>query len=98
MMSFSLSLAQEDALKEAYSLYYKGQKETAIKIMEEYVVENPDPAVFYFLGYAYYEMEQMDRAAQYFNRAFVRSPFYSPMSEEEEEKRENGNNKEGEKD
>jgi tetratricopeptide (TPR) repeat protein len=97
MMSFSLSLAQEDALKKAYSLYYKGQKETAIKIMEEYVVENPDPAVFYFLGYAYYEMEQMDRAAQYFNRAFVRSPFYSPMSEEEE-KKENGNNKEGEKD
>lgn len=97
LMSFSSCLAQEDALKKAYFLYYKGQKETAIKMIEEYVVENPDPAAFYFLGYAYYEMEQMDKAAQYFNKAFVRSPFYSPMSKEEE-KKEHGDDKEGEKD
>ena len=30
----------------------------------------------------YYEMKNMDKAAKYFNEAFIRSPFYSPMSKE----------------
>ncbi len=82
LMSFSLCWAQEASLEKAYSLYYKGKKEAAISMMEEYVNKNPEPEAFYFLGYAYYEMKKMDKAAKYFNEAFVRSPFYSPMSKE----------------
>ncbi len=80
--TISLCWAQEASLEKAYSLYYKGEKESAIRMMEEYVSENPEPAAFYFLGYAYYEMKKMDIAAKYFNEAFVRSPFYSPLSKE----------------
>ena len=84
-MSFSLCWAQDASVEKAYNLYYKGQKQEAIEMMKEYVKENPDPDAFYFIGYAYYEMGQMDKAAKYFNEAFVRSPFYSPIPEEENE-------------
>lgn len=80
----SLCLAQDSTFKEAYSLYYKGQKQEAITMMEEYAETNPGPEVFYFLGYAYYELEQFKKSAQYFNDAFSRKAFYSPMSEDEE--------------
>jgi len=79
----SLCLARDVSIKDAYSLYYKGKKQGAIKMMEEYVEMNPDPGAFYFLGYAYYELKQMDRASKYFNDAYSRMPFYSPMSEDE---------------
>ena len=82
LMSFSFCWAQDTSLKEAYSLYYKGDKEMALEMMEDYVEQNPDPDVFYFLGYAYYEMQQMDKANDYFSKAYKRKDFYSPMSEE----------------
>ena len=76
----------EDAppLEQARSLYYKGQKQEAIKMIEEYAESNPGPEVFYFLGYAYYELEQFEKAARYFNEAFSRKPFYSPIAEDED--------------
>ncbi|GBE04152.1 tetratricopeptide repeat protein [bacterium BMS3Abin09] len=85
LMLPSLCLAQDSAFKDAYSLYYKGKKQEAIKLMEEYAESNPGPEVFYFLGYAYYELKQMDRASRYFNDAFSRKPFYSPIPDAKEE-------------
>ena len=84
LMLPSLCIAQDSTFKEAYSLYYKGEKLEAINMMEEYAESNPGPEVFYFLGYAYYELEQFKKSAQYFNDAFSRKPFYSPMAEDEE--------------
>lgn len=82
-LAVPICLANEVGVKEAYSLYYKGDKETAIKMMEDYVQEKPDPGVFYFLGYAYYEMKQMDKANEYFSEAFRLKDFYSPMPSKE---------------
>lgn len=79
LMSFSLCLAQEASLEEAYSLYHKGEKEKAIAIMEDYVEDNPDPGVLYFLGYAYYEMKQMDKSREYFTKAYKSKDFFSPI-------------------
>jgi len=84
IMSFSLCWAQDASVEKAYALYYKGQKQEAIKMMEDYIKENPDPEAYYFLGYAYYEMKQMEKSAQYFNEAFRKSPFYSPVQKEKE--------------
>ena len=80
LVSVSICWANEAALKEAYDLYYKGDKEAGIEMMENYIQENPDPKVLYFLGYAYYEKQEMDRAREYFTRAFELKDFYSPMS------------------
>lgn len=84
LMLPSLCIAQDTPLEGAYSLYYKGEKQEAIKMMEEYVKTDPNPESLYFLGYAYYELKQMDIASKYFNDAYSRKPFYSPMSEDKE--------------
>lgn len=87
LSSVSLCLADDGSLQKARALYYKGEKAAAISMMEDYAELNPDPEIFYFLGYAYYEMEDMGKSAEYFNRAFIREPFYSPMSAEEADTR-----------
>jgi len=79
LLAGSFCWADEAALKEAYSLYYKGKKTAAIEKMEAYVHETPDPAVMYFLGYAYYEKKDMDKAKEYFDEAFRLKDFYSPI-------------------
>ena len=83
LVSVSLCWAEEAALKDAYSLYYKGDKEAAIELIEEYVKDYPDAGAYYFLGYAYYEKQEMDRANEYFKEAFRVKDFYSPLPAEE---------------
>jgi len=82
VLTFSVSMAQQAPLEKAYSLYYKGETESAIELMEEYVSNNPDPGTLYFLGYAYYELQDMEKAREYFDRAYKAKTFYSPMEEE----------------
>jgi tetratricopeptide (TPR) repeat protein len=79
LVSFSLCLANESSLEKAYSLYYKGEKETAISMIEDYIIETPDVKALYFLGYAYYEMQNMEKSREYFDEAFRLKSFYSPM-------------------
>jgi len=79
LMSFSLCMAEESVLSEAYSLYYKGNVDKAIELVEDYVKDTPDASAYYFLGYAYYEREQMDKAMEYFSESFRLKSFYSPL-------------------
>jgi len=79
LVSFSVCLANESSLEQAYSLYYKGEKEAAISMIEDYVKETPDVKALYFLGYAYYEMQNMEKAREYFDEAYRLKSFYSPM-------------------
>ena len=85
LISFSLCLANESSLEQAYSLYYKGEKEAAISMIEDEVRETPDVKALYFLGYAYYEMQNMERAREYFDEAFRLKSFYSPMESKDDQ-------------
>ena len=87
LMLPALCLAEDAPFEKAYSLLYQGKEQDAIDIMLEYAETNPSPEVFYFIGYAYYEMEQFKKSAQYFNEAFSRKAFYSPMAEDEDEEK-----------
>ncbi|UCH80163.1 MAG: tetratricopeptide repeat protein [Nitrospiraceae bacterium] len=82
LLSLSFVPVQAETLKEAYSLYYKGEKAEAISIIEDYVKDNPEPKAYYFLGYAYYEMQEMDKSREYFTKAYKMKSFYSPMPED----------------
>ncbi len=82
IFSFSLCWAQDSSVEKAYSLYHQGKKTAAINMMEERIKETPDSEAYYFLGYAYYEKKDMKKAAYYFNEAFIKSPFYSPIPKE----------------
>lgn len=81
----SPAIAEDGGIKKAYDLYYSGEKEAAITMMEEYVRDNPDPGVLYFLGYAYYEKQDMEKAREYFTKSYSMKDFYSPMAGEKDQ-------------
>jgi len=76
------AMSNDSPLSQAYSLYYKGKVNEAIQMMEDYVAEYPDPGAYYFLGYAYYELKDLEKAREYFDEAYRLRSFYSPMGEE----------------
>ena len=80
-ISLSFIPAHAETLEQTYSLYYKGDKADAISIIEDYVKDNPEPQAYYFLGYAYYEMQEMDKSREYFTKAYRMKSFYSPIPE-----------------
>ena len=78
-LSVSLCLAETSPVEEAYTIYYQGNVDKAIELLEDYVDGNPDAGAYYFLGYAYYEKKQMNKAMEYFTKSFKLRSFYSPM-------------------
>jgi tetratricopeptide (TPR) repeat protein len=82
-MSFSLCLAAESPVEKAYDLFYQGKSEQAIELIEDYVKDTPDASAYYFLGYAYYEKNEIDKAMEYFSKSFKLKTFYSPMEQKE---------------
>ena len=84
LVTVSFCWANEITVTKAYSLFYKGDIEAAINMMEDYVQENPDPKAYYFLGYAYYEMKDIEKSRKYFSEAYRLKSFYSPMQTEED--------------
>jgi TolA-binding protein len=78
-VSLSICWANNSDVKKAYNLLYQGKIDTAIELIQDYVIESPNAEAYYFLGYAYYEKKQMDKANEYFSKAFKLRSFYSPM-------------------
>ncbi len=78
-ISFSPCMANDVPLQKAYSYYFHGDMENAIKIMKEYVKEHPDARILYFIGYAYYEMKDMKMARRYFEEAYLMDPDFTPI-------------------
>jgi tetratricopeptide (TPR) repeat protein len=83
MMSFSLCIAAETPVEKAYDLFYQGKSDQAIELIEDYVKDTPDASAYYFLGYAYYEKNEIDKAMEYFSKSFKLKSFYSPMEQKE---------------
>ena len=83
LMSFSLCLAAESPVEKAYDLFYQGKSDQAIELIEDYVKDTPDASAYYFLGYAYYEKNEIDKAMEYFSKSFKLKTFYSPMEQKE---------------
>ena len=82
LISLSFIPVLAETLEQAYSLFYKGERAEAISLIEDYVKGNPAPQAYYFLGYAYYEMQEMDKSREYFTKAYKMKSFYSPIPED----------------
>ena len=78
LIPLSTSYANELSLDKAYSLLYQGKINEAISLVEEYVQDKPDVRAYYFLGYAYYEKQDMEESMKYFKEAYKLKSFYSP--------------------
>jgi tetratricopeptide (TPR) repeat protein len=62
----------------ALQLYYKGNYAEAVKYLKEYVEKKPDPAAYYLIGYALYELGRYGEADEYFEQAYLIDPTFSP--------------------
>jgi len=82
-MSVSLCWAQKTPMEKAYSHYFRGNMEEAVRIMKEETEKKPDPQTYYFIGYAYYKMKKMDLAKEYFDKAYQMKSFYAPVTKVE---------------
>ena len=78
LIPLSTSYANELSLDKAYTLLYQGKINEAISLVEEYVQDKPDVRAYYFLGYAYYEKQDMEESMKYFKEAYKLKSFYSP--------------------
>ncbi|MBI5741137.1 MAG: tetratricopeptide repeat protein [Nitrospirae bacterium] len=78
LLSVSLCWAQKTPMEKAYSHYFRGDMDEAVRIMKEEVEKNPDPQTYYFIGYAYYKMKKLDLAKEYFDKAYRMKSFYAP--------------------
>lgn len=77
---FSFCMADDAQLEKAYSLYNQGKMASAIKILNDYIKDHPDPKSLYFLGYAYYKTKKMNLAMRYFDEAYLIDPNFSPLA------------------
>jgi hypothetical protein len=62
----------------AIKYYNSGKFGDAVKIFKEYTEKKPDPAAYYRLGYALYELGQYSEANKYFQEAYLINPSFSP--------------------
>jgi TolA-binding protein len=74
----SLLSAQENSYDKAVQAYMKKDFKTAVRILREYGKKNPDPYVYYLLGYALYKQKKHAESAKYFQEAYVLDPNISP--------------------
>ncbi|MBI5075278.1 MAG: tetratricopeptide repeat protein [Nitrospirae bacterium] len=73
----SAAYAYDETYEKAMK-HFKGREyKRAIPYLEGYAVQKPDPAVYYMLGYAYYELRNFERSNEYFEQAFLIDPEFS---------------------
>ncbi|MBI5848472.1 MAG: DUF2059 domain-containing protein [Nitrospirae bacterium] len=70
----SAAFAYDETYEKAMKHFKAREYKRAIPYLENYVVLKPDPAVYYLLGYAYYELRNFERSKDYFDQAYLIDP------------------------
>ncbi len=72
--------AADTQFQNGLNFHYQGQYQQAIQHFEAATMINPDdPRPYYFLGYAYYQLRNMQKAQEAFEQAYQTNPDYSPQ-------------------
>jgi tetratricopeptide (TPR) repeat protein len=69
--------AADGNYEKALQLFKGRDYKNAVVCLEKYVAERPDPAAYYMLGYASYELGDFDKAREYFDAAYLIDPDFS---------------------
>jgi Flp pilus assembly protein TadD len=73
--------AAEKRFSQGLSFYFRADYPGAVRAFEESAQLKPDEArTYYFLGYAYYEMGEIERARAAFSKAYEIDKDYQPPS------------------
>ena len=66
-------------LSQGVALYVNGDYHGAVRIFEEVITLNPkDPQAYYFLGYAYYQIQNLEKSREAFTQAFRMKANFKP--------------------
>lgn len=72
--------ASQTHFQNGLQYYFQNQYPAAIQEFEEALGFNPDDArSYYFIGYAYYRLGEMEKAQEAFDQAYQLNPQYSPI-------------------
>src|SRR4030066_706318 len=69
--------AAGESYEKALRLFKGRDYKNAVVYLEQYVAQKPDPAAYYMLGYACYELHEFHKAREYFNAAFLIDPDFT---------------------
>lgn len=70
----SSAYAYDETYEKAIKHFKSREYKHAIPYLENYVVRKPDPAVYYMLGYAQYQLRNFERSRDYFDQAYLIDP------------------------
>lgn len=71
------AVAAGESYEKALSLFKGRDYKNAVVYLEKYIAQRPDPAAYYMLGYACYELREFHKAREYFNSAFLIDPDFT---------------------
>ncbi len=69
--------AYDETYEKAVSYFKSREYRNAIPYLEKYVSRKPDPAGYYMLGYAFYQLSDFERSREYFDAAYLIDPDFS---------------------
>lgn len=88
----TLAAAYDETYEKAFKHFKKREYKSSVIFLESYATRNPDPAVYYMLGYAHYQLGNLDRSREFFNQTYLidpeftsdKIPVHAGLSEEEQ--------------
>jgi len=62
------------------SSYKKRHYRECIRLLQAYTAKTPDPRAYYLMGYASYKLKNFSEARDYFEKAYLVDPDFTPAS------------------
>ena len=69
--------AADESYEKALRLFQSRDYKNAVVCLERYVAQRPEPAAYYMLGYASYELRDFHKAQEYFGAAYLIDPDFT---------------------
>ncbi len=76
-LSPAVTGAADENYQKGLRLFQSRNYKNAVVYLEKYVSQSPDPAAYYMLGYASYELRDFHRAWEYFDAAYLIDPEFT---------------------
>lgn len=72
-----LAGAEDETYQKGLQLFQRRDFKNAVVCLEKYVEQHPDPAAYYMLGYASYELRAYRKSLEYFDAAYLIDPEFT---------------------
>ena len=77
LLTIATANAYDETYEKAVKHFKGGEYKRAIPHLETYAHQKPDPAVYYMLGYSYYQLKDFERSKYYFDQAYLLDPDFT---------------------